>query len=117
MPANWPAIAHPTFSTRVGVTLPALRSTSEAGYTIVRRGLALAKDKRSLTWAAMSDADFATLRTFFIANQGGSFYWSNPKTADADFGVVREYFFADDELSFTEVEAGIKAGTVNIEEI
>lgn len=111
--ANWPSIKNADFgSASTTVVKPAIRSKSESGYTQTRARVTLAKEKRTLGWRSLSDADYATLIAFFVANAGGSFNFTDPLTS-----TTKEYTFADDELEFTEAYPGYKSGTVNLEEI
>jgi hypothetical protein len=112
MTATWPGIQLPTFGSENIVSKPALRSKSEAGYTMTRSRMTLAKERRVLRWNYISNTDFATLKTFFETNSGGSFSWTDPMTSE-----TKEYTFSDDELKFDEAGPGYKSGTVNIEEI
>jgi hypothetical protein len=112
MTATWPSIQLPTFGSEDIVSKPALRSKSEAGYTMTRSRMTLAKERRGLKWDYISNTDFATLKTFFETNSGGSFYWTDPMTSE-----TKEYTFLDDELSFTYAAPNYMSGSVSIEEI
>lgn len=61
------------------VYLPQVRDESDAGYVSTRKRFTKAREKLTgFGWDYMSDADYATLRAFFLSVQGGTFTWTHP---------------------------------------
>jgi hypothetical protein len=64
------------------VYLPQVRDESDAGYVSSRKRFTKSREKLTgFGWDYLSDADFATLLEFFLANQGGTFTWTHPITS------------------------------------
>lgn len=112
--AVWPAaLPSPSLGMSEEIYLPQLKSEFEANY-IQSRPRATREIRRwNLKWNAMSESNYQTLETFFIANQGSSFTWPHPVTA-TNYSVR----FSDDNIksSFNN-SPGYRAVEVNIEEV
>ena len=108
----WPSIAAPTYSTSGTVYRPQIRTEFEGNYVQSRPRSTRATRQWTLVWNAMTDADFATLDAFFIANVGETFSWTEPVTATGY--TVR---FSTDSLSYSFANKGIRSVQVGLETI
>jgi hypothetical protein len=109
--AAWPGIANPSFPLQEGDYLPQVRTEFEANYVQSRAKATRARGFWTLYWKAMTDADFATLSTFFKTNLGSTFTWTHPVT-DTEYTVR----FVDDRLEAQKRYPGRYEVTVKLEE-
>ena len=110
--ADWPSIQKAEFGSDEEVYKPQIRALFEANYVQSRPACTRAIRRWTLKWNYMSEADFATLSTFFNANQGGSFNWTHPIT-----GTVYVCRFSDNSLKSTWSDVGVRAVSAGIEEV
>lgn len=109
--ANWPNIAEP-FEIDEDLYYPQIVTEFEANYVQSRLRGTRETRRWSLTWNAMTSADYVSLQTFFVTNQSISFTWTNPVTS-----VSYDCRFLDDSLKGRIVPTGIINLTVNIGEV
>lgn len=78
--ATWPAtLPKPEYGLEEEYYKQQLRSEFEAGYVLSRPRYSRGRLRwKNLGWLLLSDANYATLLAFFVANQGGSFTWTHP---------------------------------------
>ena len=91
----------------------ALRSESEAGYTMSRPRFTKSKKSFTLNYTAIKNEDYATLEAFFEANQGSNFSFSHPIDPSKSYTVT----FAIDELKAKPVSAGRCSTVVELIEV
>ena len=109
---NWPSIIVPSFPLEVEVYKPQVRTEFEGGYVQSRPRTTRAVRRWTLTWSSLPEADYQALAAFFVANQGGSFEWTDPVT-----GTGYTCRFSDDELVFSAIKPGRRQGECRIEEV
>jgi len=109
---SWPSIAAPTYTTGGETYLPQLRTEFEGGYVQSRPRCTRATRRWTLVWNAMTNADFATLESAFIADMGTTFSWTEPVTSTSY--TVR---YAADSLKWTHVNLGVRAVSIGLETI
>jgi hypothetical protein len=110
--ADFPSIATPQFGTTDATYLPQVRTEMEGGYVQSRKLFTRARGQWTLFWNALSEADYQTLRTFFLANQGGNFNWTHPITS-----AVHVCRFSGDTLAGEPITAGYRRVELPIEEV
>lgn len=110
--AVFPSIATPQYGTTDETYLPQIRTEFEGGYVQSRKQTTRARRRMTLYWAALSEADFQTLKAFFVANQGGSFSFTDPIESAA--GTWR---FSGNSLQGDPVTAGYRKVELPIEEV
>ncbi|MFA5208638.1 hypothetical protein [Shewanella sp.] len=110
--ATWPSIANPDFGMAEYIYLPIVRTEKEANYVQTRKRATRDRGSWDLSWKAMSETDYQTLLTFFLANQGTSFTWVHPKTA-----VSYTCVFSTDGLQSKIISPTRRSVEVAIEEI
>lgn len=110
--ADFPSIATPDYGTTEATYLPQIRTEFEGGYVQSRKRTTRARGQWTLGWNALSEADYQTLKAFFIANQGGSFNWTHPTTS-----VVHVCQFSGDTLPGDPVLPGFRSVELPIEEV
>ncbi len=94
------------------VYLPQYKDESESGYVHTRRRFTKAREKLTgFGWDYLSEADYQTLRAFFLQVQGGSFTWINPIT-----GTTHTLISAADELAYTHIPGGGRSVEWPVEE-
>ena len=79
--ADFPSIKAPSYGLQGETYLPQVKNEFEANYVQSRPRATRAVERWNLGWEALPEADFQTLRTFFVANQGGLFTWTHPVTS------------------------------------
>jgi len=79
--AAWPSIAEPTYGSSVEVYKPQVRTEFDGNYVQSRPRSTREIRRWTLKWNYMTEANYQTLETFFIANQGTSFTWTEPVTS------------------------------------
>lgn len=109
---SWPSIRNPEFPLKGKSTLAQLRDEFEAGYVQSRKRDTRGRRRWMLEWKGMPEADFSTLMTFFEANQGGTFTWTNPETSTGY--TVR---FAEDEIEWSIERPGVRDVKMELEEV
>ena len=90
----WPSIAKPTTMTESSIK-GQIKSAFSSGYVQSRAKFTRERKQFQLIWHAMTDADKATLLTYFDNNLGGTFTWTEPLTSTSY--TVR---FSDEQLVF-----------------
>lgn len=110
--ATWPTIQTPNVGTKEETVLAQVRTEFEGGYVQSRPLYTRGRDRLTLVWNALPEADYQTLRTFFIANQGDSFTWTHPLTATSM--TMR---FTGDSLSGRIDVPGYRVVELEIEEV
>ena len=109
--ADFPSIATPQYGTTDETYLPQIRTDFEGGYVQSRKLSTRARRRMSLYWAALSEADYQALLTFFMANQGGSFNYTPP------LGSAGVWRFSGDSLAGEPVTLGYRKVELPIEEV
>jgi hypothetical protein len=99
--ADWPSIANANLGSSGELYKPQVRNEFEANYVQSRPRASREIRRFPLRWNCMSEADFSTLETFFIANQGGEFNYTDPR--DSTAYVCR---FSMDSILWDYVEGG-----------
>jgi len=92
--ASWPSISAPTRLTETLIK-ETHRNPTEMGYVVSRPRCTKKRKKFGQGWSAMSDADKASLETFFDSYQGTSFDWTHPITS-----AMHTCIFSGDALKF-----------------
>jgi len=110
--ANWPSIPNPAYGFTEEEYFPQIKSESDANYIHVRRRGTRSRKRWNLSWAALSEANYQTLLTFFLVNQGLSFTWTHPATS-----APHTCCFASDILPSTHIYDGYRQVSCSIEEI
>lgn len=110
---NWPSIINPDWDGLEETNhYPLHKTDSEAGYSITRPSALRSKLQLKLRWSAMPELDYQTLKTFFEANQGGTFSWTHPVsnetytvrfTSDDLIGSTKSFGFRHVECALGEV--------------
>jgi len=108
----WPSIAQPTYTTGGETYLPQIRTEFEGGYVQSRPRCTRATRRWSLVWANMTEADYQSLESAFIADMGTTFSWTEPRTSTAY--TVR---YCEDSLKWSHSNLGHRAVTVGLETI
>lgn len=111
MPTAWPSIAKPDFPMEEERSFPVLRSEFESGAVQTRLRFSKKRLIANLSWAAMTEANYGTLETFFDANQGLTFTWTHPVTS-----VAYTMRFKGDSLQSSHIANGRRTVTVGLEE-
>lgn len=117
---NFPSIKMPDYGGYTEqVYKPSRRTESDANTISVRPKLAYARRRFTLSWNSLPQADYTTLKTFFINHAGLMFNFTPYGEATAITCV-----FSDDELTFVAVKVDARSngalrwkGEVNIEEV
>jgi hypothetical protein len=78
---NFPTIPNPDYPLDEETDFPAVRTQFENGATQSRPKFTRGRDAFTLRWTALAAAHLATLKAFFLANQGAAFSWTHPQTA------------------------------------
>jgi|SRR3990172_1811820 len=99
--ADWPSIATPTFGTSIDVYKPQIRNEFEGNYVQSRPRVSREIRRWRLVWNVMTEANYQTLESFFLANQGNSFNWTEPVTST---GYVCR--FSENSLVSTHADKG-----------
>lgn len=102
----------PSYGLSEETYFPQIRTEMENGSVISRRKFTRARDKWNLEWDDMPEADYQTLKTFFEANQGLTFYWTHPLT-----NVTYTARFSTDRLANNAVAPGHRRVSCPIEEV
>ncbi len=94
--AAWPSIQDPSYPFNESIQKRQVRSQFESGHVLSRSAATVSKRKFELSWKAMPEADYQTLKTFFEANIGLTFTWTHPATAE-----VITARFSEDKIDTT----------------
>lgn len=78
--ANWPNISLPS-KIEEELYKPQIETEFEANYSASRATSSRAIRRWNLIWNSLSQNDLDVLQTFFIANMGSSFNWTNPRNS------------------------------------
>ena len=108
--ANFPTIAEPVYPIKEKTHFPIYKSNTDSPYRIVRKRWTLSKKSWVLEWdkdCALIEADYQSLLTFFLANQGVAFNWTHTETA-----VTYVVTFDQDELPGDVVYPGYRTTTL-----
>jgi len=115
---TWPDIEPCEFGMEEEVYLPQVRTQFEGGYVQSRKRATVDKERFAQKWGyskpetAMPEADFQTLKTFFLANQGSSFDWTHPYV-----GTSHTCRFTADGLKSAIIAPGLRKVDCPIEEV
>lgn len=115
MATAWPTIAEPQYPINEKTYLPAVRTEKDSNYMQMRKKWTKAKKTFTLKWdesVALTEADYAILEAFFIANQGSPFTWTHPTTS-----VTYTVTFYQDELDWSILAPGYRYGQISLREI
>lgn len=112
MSNTWPSIQRPNYPLSEDLRYPQVKTEFENGAVQQRPKWTKPKATFTLSWAAMSAADYATLRAFFIANQGLTVAWTHPDTASSY--VVR---FGQDSLKSSITMHSFRKVEITLEEV
>jgi hypothetical protein len=91
--------------------LPARRDEFENGDVASSKRFSRERARFQLSWAALTNAEYATLKAFFTANQGGTFNWPHP--VDGDTYVCT---FSADSLQATRLDKHTVSAQLPIQE-
>lgn len=105
MAVNYPTFASAKFDSKTYTEEqddPAMRNKMEGGYTITRPRYSRIRKTFSFTYRSMTEADKATMQTFWGTTKGGSeiINWTNPYN-----NTVYQVRFLE-KLQWTQVGAG-----------
>jgi hypothetical protein len=109
--ADWPSVGTPN-AIREGSYRPQIRTDKEANYIQVRPGSTRTRKRWVLSWVAMSEVNYSTLKTFFDSYQGSSFNWTHPITSTVYVAV-----FVESIIAASWVAPGYWAIDIEIEEL
>ena len=108
---SWPNIQSPSGGLNGSLYMRQIRTEFEDGTVQSRRAQTRGRRRWRLAWNSMPEADYQTIATFFLANQGLTFYWTHPAT-----GTVHTCRFSGDEIAETQDVAGFRKIECPIEE-
>lgn len=94
--AAWPSIQDPSYPFNESIQKRQIRSNFESGHVLSRAGSTVSKRIFELSWNAMPEADYQTLKTFFETNIGLTFTWTHPVTLE-----VITARFSEDKIDTT----------------
>lgn len=97
--AVFPTTPLPRVNSTRGKSLPAIKTVSEAGYRQTRKQFTKFSPMYKLNFDNISNAEYLTLETFFLANQGTIFTYTHPIE-----GVAYDVMFNQDEISATDTD-------------
>ena len=107
--ATWPDISLPS-KIEEELYKPQVETEFEANYFASRPISSRAIRRWNLSWNSMSQGDLDTLQTFFIANQGLSFDWTNPRNS---IGYSCRFIGDSIKANSVGISAGVYYWTVN----
>ena len=110
--ASWPSIPLPSYGFECEVYYPQVRTPFEANYVQSRPKVSREIRRFNLKWNAMTEANYQTLETFFLANQGNSFNGTSSIT-----GSAGDFRFSGDGLTSSQIAPGIRSVSCPIEEV
>lgn len=90
----------------------AIRTESEAGYTMSRPRYTRTKESFNLVYQSILISDYLILKNFFKNNQGKSFLYENPID-----GIEYEVIFNMDKLPYNLIGAGRCSTSVSLLEV
>lgn len=108
----WPSIAAPSYSTGGEVYRPQIRTEFEGNYVQSRPRTSRTTRRWTLVWENMSEADYGTFETYFLAHVGLTDTWTEPVTSTS-----YTFRFASDSLKWSHSNLGHRSVTVDIETI
>jgi len=91
--SDWPDISTPDWGIEEEEYLRQIRTSFEGNYVQSRPASTRSRGKWPLFWKVMPESEYQTLRTFFLANQGGMFSWTHPVS-----GTSYTCRFSDDSI-------------------
>jgi hypothetical protein len=92
----FPTLPDPIYPIKERTYYPAYKSQMDAPYRVIRRKWTLSKKIWTVEWTeenALTETNYQTLLTYFLAQQGSAFTWTHPDTS-ASYTVT----FDQDEL-------------------
>jgi phage-related protein len=108
-----PELPAPSYGTNEDDYLPVVKDDFEGNYTAVRPGVTRARAVwENMTWTAMEEADYQTLKAFHRSHKGKPFYWTHPITS-----VVYLCVFSTDRLKSTFTDKGFRKVVCPMEEL
>jgi len=110
--SNWPSISPPDYGMTEEIYKPQVRTETDSNYILTRPRATRSRGRWKLSWDTMTEADYQTLKTFFIANQGSSFTWTHPITGSSYTCV-----FQENSLQSSAVFNGFRSVSCAIEEV
>jgi hypothetical protein len=109
--ATFPStLPNPSIQSSGEIKLAQVRTPMEAGYVQTRKKYTRSREKYSLSWSALNNTEFETLRDFFINNQGGN--WDFPFLSS-----TKQYRFSSDSISFNWTSPLYRKVQIEIEEV
>lgn len=121
MATNFPTIQKPSYPFNSKLEDISLQSQMEDGTVVSRARFTRSRETFTLTWTALPDADYATLRTFYKSTvKGGSeaFQWTYPTiTGDSYSGQTFTVRFVGGGIEFSKSKYGTRSGTLQIQEV
>jgi len=115
MPNTWPTIAEPIYPIKEKTLFPVVRTDKEAPYMQARKRWTSSKKIWTLTWdekVSLTETDYQTLETFFLANQGLAFSWTHYAT-----NVTYTVMFDQDDLDGDILVPGYRTLTVSLRQV
>ena len=110
--AVFPSTPKPRLGSSGSINYLTVNSEFEGNFSQTRRLATRGRRSFSLIFNTITDAEFATLETFFDANVGGSFTWTNQR--DAKVYTVK---FANSSLPFKYSPSGLIDTKIMLEEV
>lgn len=89
-----------------------IKSNFEGNYSQTRRGATRGIETFDLSYEAITNDEYATLKAFFDANVGGSFIFVHPQTAASH--IVR---FGMDKITYKSVSTQRVSTNIVLEEV
>lgn len=117
--ANFPDIMLPKYPFKEKLEDPSISSKQENGLVISRPRFTRMRSTFTLSWTALPEVDFATLRTFYRSVYGGSnsFTWVYPTIAGDEYSGRSFTVLFNGELDFDLAAPGLYSGSVTLQEV
>lgn len=100
--AVFPTSPTPRVNSTRAKRLPSIRTESEGGYGQTRKQFTKMRPMYKLNFDNISRAEYNTLETFFLANQGTIFTFTHPIEL-----VAYDVMFNQDEIEATDTDFGL----------
>lgn len=110
--AVFPATPKPRLGSSGSINYLTVSSEFEGNFSQTRRLATRGRRSFTLLYNTITDAEFSTLETFFDANIGGSFDWTNVR--DGNTYTVR---FTNSNLTFKYSPSGFIDTKIMLEEV
>jgi hypothetical protein len=109
---NFPSISAPNYPSDEDYIHRTVVANFENGIEFARRTSTIGKHKFTVIWNTMSEADFQTLKAFFISQGVAPFNWTHPVS-----GVVHKVRFPLGNLPSKHVFNGRRSLSIDLHEI